>query len=74
MVENLKARSSSIALFTIDLLGIPDLSDNVFVFFFTSISHIFGSTVFADFLFKQCDFFPIILHQGVPANFLIHFC
>ncbi len=29
MVENLKAQSSSIA-FAIDLLGIPDLSDNIY--------------------------------------------
>ncbi len=52
----------------IDLLGIPDLSDNVkkkkkktLVFL------LFGSTVFADFYLKSVIFFfsPIILHQGV---------
>ncbi len=70
-----KARSSSIA-FAIYLLGTPDLSANVFLFlFFTFISHLFGSTVFADFYLNSVIFPPLfyIKVYAVPANFLIHF-
>ncbi len=44
-----KARSTSIA-FVIDLLGTNDRSDNG-SFLKTFLSHLFGSTVFADFYF-----------------------
>ncbi len=54
----------------IDLSGVPDLSDNVKKKIL--VSHLFGSTVFADFYLNSVIFFPIILHQGVPSFVLIN--
>ncbi len=63
-----------------DLLGIPDLSDNVIFFFLTFVSHLFGSTEFADFYINSVIFIIIIFFSlfdikeyAVPANFLIRF-
>ncbi len=72
LVENHwpEERSTSIA-FAIDLLGIPDPIDLV--------SHLYGSTVFADFNFIQTVwFFPHYFTSrcmpSMPPNFLIPFC
>ncbi len=59
-----------------DLLGTPDLSDNV-IFFFTFVSHLFGSTEFADFYLNSVIFFFFSLFDikeyAIPAKFLIRF-
>ncbi len=49
-----KARSSSIDV-AIDLMGIPDLSDNIYIKK-TFVSHLFSSTVFADFYLNSVIF------------------
>ncbi len=59
----------------IDLFGFPDLSDNK-QNEKTLVSHLFGSTVFADFYLNSVIFSPLfyIKVYAVHANFLIHLC
>ncbi len=53
------------ALSSRSIYRVPDLSDNVKKNRKTFVSHLFGSTVFADFYLNSVIFSPIILHQGV---------
>ncbi len=58
-----------------DLLVTPALSDKVKKKKKNLVSHLFSSTVFADFYLNSVIFFPLfyIKVYAVLANFLIHF-
>ncbi len=73
MVENLKARSSSIALFTIDLLGIPDLSDNVFGFFLHQFLIYLVPQYLLIFYLNSVIFFPLFYIKVSLQTFLFIF-